>query len=152
MNGRRFDNGMLVAFCLTLLVGVPDGVAAQDDAPDTRIITVTSFHVPFASFEEVNEYVDAFVMPPNRADPNVLGFRYATHAWGDAELNAWFITEYESLAAIDASNEWQAQWLDENYPEGTPERDAADEAQATFLGYFDGHQDQILGYSVTHAK
>lgn len=154
---RRLTHGTLTATALTLLLGIiPSHAFAQDamaeEAPETRVITMTTFHVPFNAMEEFTEMVETYIMPQTMADPYTLSFRFATHAWGNAKMNAWMITEYADMAAIQASTEWGADWVDENYPEGTPAREEWDKATELFLKYFDGHQDNILGYSMDHAK
>ncbi len=154
MHRRRLSQGAITATALTLLFGVmPSQAFAQEEMEaETRVITMTTFHVPFNDMEKVTEYVETYIMPPTQADPNVLSFRFATHTWGNAKMNAWMITEYESLTAMETSNDWQNEWFETNYPEGSPQRAEADAASEMFLVFFDGHQDNILGVTMTHAK
>ena len=157
MHRRLLTHGAMTAAALSVLLGaLPSHAFAQDtmeeEAPETRIMTVTTFYVPFNDMEEVAEFVEKYIMPSTLADPHTLSFRFATHNWGNAKMNAWMITEYASLSAIDDSNEWNAEWFEENYPEGTPEREEADAAGEMFTKYFDGHQDNILNYSVNNSK
>lgn len=154
MHRRRLSQGAITATALTLLFGVmPSQAFAQEEMEaETRVVTVTTFHVPFNEMSDFNELVEEWIMPQTMADPYVLSFRFATHTWGNAKMNAWMITEYSDMAAIQASTEWGNEWLDENYPEGTPEREEWDAATEKFLEHFDGHQDNILGVSMTHAK
>lgn len=153
MHRRRLTQGAITAAALTLLLGaLPSQAFAQEEEAETRVITMTAFHVPFNDMEKVTEIVEKYFMPQTVGDPNILSFRFATHVWGNSKMNAWLITEYASLTAMEASNDWAAEWLDQNYPEGTPEREEWDAANETFLDYFDGHQDNIVGYSVNHSK
>ena len=156
MHRRRLTHGTLTATALTLLLGIlPSHAFAQgtmEEEPETRVITMTAFHVPFNDMEKITEIVEKYFMPSTMEDPHTLSFRFATHAWGNAKMNAWLITEYASLAAMEASTEWNAEWVERTYPEGTPERAEYDKANEVFLKYFDGHQDNIVGYSVDHSK
>ena len=157
MHRRRLTHGAITTAALALLLGaLPSQAFAQEameeEAPETRVITVTTFHVPFNDMEEFTEIVEKYVMPQTMADPHTLSFRFATHSWGNAKMSGWMISEYADMAAIEASTEWGSEWVDENYPEGTPEREEWDEATEVFLKYFDGHQDNILSYSADHAK
>lgn len=154
MHRRRLSHGAITATALTLLFGIlPSQAFAQDEMEaETRVITMTTFHVPTNEMSDFNELIENFIMPQTLADPHVLSFRYATHAWGNSKMNAWMITEYADMAAIQASAEWGNEWVDENYPEGTPEREEWDAATEAFLEHFDGHQDNILGVNMDRAK
>ncbi len=102
---------------------------AQEDEPETRVITVTTFHVPFGeAFGEALDFIDTYFVPPANENPHVLGFRYATHAWGNTAANVWLMTEYASLAHIEEAEAWGDAWFEEHFPEGTPEREEADRA------------------------
>ncbi|MFQ5890557.1 MAG: hypothetical protein ACE5JR_10965 [Gemmatimonadota bacterium] len=150
---RKHVHALAGAAALFLLMPAATLAQEEEEQPETRIITVTTFHVPFGEqFADLLDYIDTYVVPPSKEDPNILHFRVATHAWGDASKNVWFITEYPDLGAIDASNDWQSEWFDEHYPEGTPEREAADAAfEEHFAPYFK-HKDNILGVNMNRAK
>ncbi len=146
-------------YLLLVLVGAvaslnASALLAQEDEPETRVITVTTFHVPFGeAFGESLDFIDTYLVPPANENPHVLGFRYATHAWGNTAANVWLMTEYASLAAIDEAQEWDDAWFEEHFPEGTPEREEADRAfEEDFAPYLSKHQDNILTVSMDRAK
>jgi len=148
-----FATTLAVLGGLTMLGVFPLVSAAQQEEPTTHILTITSFTVPRANLEEVNEYVDEYIVAPTKADPYVLSFRYGTHLWGGMDPNVWLIAEYESLTALDESTEWQEEWFEEHYPEGSAARDAADVAEReVFLPYFTNHTDNILTVNMNRAK
>ena len=148
------------SFSLTLAVAllataIPGAVRAQEQEqePEIRTLTITAFTIPTGKGEKFNEYVDKYVMPAVKADPNVLTFRLARHHWGSGKANAWFIAEYESLEGLYRSEEFQSDWYDENFPEGTPEREAADKAtEEDFLPFFSDHVDEITTTNMSRAK
>lgn len=143
---------LLIAVPAALLLAAPL-VSAVPQQPETRILTVTTFKVPFGDFEKFFETVDKYAIPQVKADPNVLTYRIATHAWGETDKTVWIIAEYKSLSAIDESNQWGNEWFDKNYPEGTAKRDSADKAfEQNFLPYFQNHSDNILTMNVTRTK
>ncbi len=140
---------LLVGFLLLL----PTATFAQDDAPpETHIVTVTVAHVPFTAIGDFMEVIDEYSVPQSQADPHLISFKIATHAWGNSKKSVWFISEYANLSAIEASGDWGEEWFDENYPEDTPEREEADKAfEEKFLPYFE-HSDNILSLNVTRSK
>ena len=157
MHRRLLTHGAMTAAALSVLLGaLPSHAFAQDameeEAPETRIMTVTSFYIPYNELSDFNELIDEWIMPQTMADPYVLAFRFATHAWGNSKMNAWITTEYADMAAIQASTEWGNEWVDENYPEGTPEREEWDAATDKFESAIDGHQDNILTVNMDRAK
>ena len=98
-------------------------------------------------------FVDTYIVPPSLADPNTLAFRILTHAWGTNEVNFYLVSEYASLSALDASNEWRDAWFEENYPEDSEERAESDRALAAdFLPYWSNHTDNILGTRMDRNK
>ncbi len=144
---------------LLVLVGAvaslnASALLAQEDEPETRVITVTTFHVPFGeAFGAALDVIDTYFVPPANENPHILGFRYATHAWGNSAANVWMMAEYASLAHIDEAEEWGNAWYEEHFPEGTPEREEADRAfEEDFAPYFSKHKDNILTVSMDRAK
>lgn len=135
------------------LMTAPAVVQGQEAEPEIRTLTITAFTVPLGGGEKFNEYVDTYVIPQAKADPNVLSFRYARHHYGGGKANAWFIAEYESLEGLALSEEFGDTWFEENFPEGTPEREAADKATLEdFLPYFSEHSDEITTINMNRAK
>ncbi len=118
-------------YLLLVLVGAvaslnASALLAQEDEPETRVITVTTFHVPFGeAFGEALDFIDTYFVPGATENPHILGFRYATHAWGNTAANVWLMTEYASLAAIEEAEAWGDARFEEYFPEGTPEREEA---------------------------
>ncbi len=146
-------------YLLVALVGAmgslyTPALQAQEEEPETRVITLTAFHVPFGeAFESVLDVIDTYNVPSSKENPHILGFRVATHAWGDTDSNFWIITEYASLAAIEEAQAWGNTWFEEHFPEGTPEREEADRAfEEDFLPYFSKHEDQILTANMNRAR
>ena len=90
---------------------------------------------------------------PSKADPNTLAFRFASHLWGTTRPNYWLLSEYESLAGLEEAEEFGTQWFDENFPEGSPEREEATKAfQESFLKYLTNHRDEILSTNTNWSK
>jgi hypothetical protein len=146
-------------YLLLVLVGAvaslnASALLAQEDEPETRVITVTTFHVPFGeAFGEALDFIDTYFVPGANENPHILGFRYATHAWGNTAANVWLMTEYASLAAIEEAEAWGNARFEEHFPEGTPEREEADRAfEEDFAPYFSKHKDNILTVSMDRAK
>ena len=143
---------ILILIGALLVMGLPEA-RAQEEEPEFRTVTMTTFTIPQGKGQKFMEYVDTYMMPAIQADPNVLGFRIASHHWGGHDFNTLMIAEYESLAGLAASEEFQDQWLDENYPEGSAERETAEKAlEEDFLPYFVGHTDNILTTNMNRAK
>jgi hypothetical protein len=144
---------MAVAFA-SIWLAVPKSGQAQQDQPETHIITVTTFEVPFG--EELGKFwevVDKYIIPSDKANPNVLSERLASHNWGDAKKTIWFITEYKDMAGVQAAEQFSNKYFDEHYPEGSAGRDSADAAfNEHFLKHFGGHEDNILTANMKRAK
>ena len=146
----------LVLAGLSMLVLAAPALAQEEtqEAPEIRVLTITAFHVPFGQkMAGFMEYADEYIVPSASEDPYILMFRVATHYWGTTDVTVWLITEYASLTEMELSNDWQGEWFDQEYPDGTPERDAADEAfQKEFIPFFAQHEDQILNVNMNRAK
>jgi len=136
-----------------IILGVPGTVRGQEQEPEIRTLAITAFTIPLGQGEKFNEYVDKYIIPPTQADPNVLSFRFARHHYGGGKANAWFIAEYASLEGLYRSEEFQNNWYEEQFPEGTPEREAADKAtQDDFLPFFSDHSDELTTVNMNRAK
>ncbi|HKY59653.1 MAG TPA: hypothetical protein VJP59_01460 [Gemmatimonadota bacterium] len=138
---------------IMVILGVPGTTLGQEQEPEIRTLTITAFTIPLGQGEKFNEYVDTYIIPSAQADPNVLSFRFARHHYGGGKANAWFIAEYASLEGLYQSEEFQNNWYEEHFPEGTPEREAADKAtQEDFLPFFSDHSDEIASVNMNRAK
>ncbi len=144
-----------LAVGLATLLGTPlDSAAQQEEQPETRIITITTFYVPLGQERQAFlEYVDTYIVPQNKEDPHILAFRIGAHNWGGNKPNIWLITEYESLSTLDQSDEWAATWFEQNFPEGSTARETADKAfEEAFAPYFSKHTDNIIRVNMNRAK
>jgi hypothetical protein len=142
---------ILAAACTGLLVLA--GPAAAQDAPQTHVVTVTTFEVPFTELEGFWAVVDKYIVPQDKQNPHILSERIAAHNWGDAKKTVWFIAEYASLSEIDASDDWGNDYFDKTFPEGSAVRDSANTAfEEHFLKYFGEHEDNILAVNLKRSK
>lgn len=138
------------------LLTAPSVALAQDDEeePVIHYITTTTFDAPVGDDRAVVfEYIDEVWAPGTQMDPNVLWFRVATHNWGANSNSVVMITEYADFASINAVCEPCDEWYDSQEPEeGTPEREAWDEREATFFAAYAGHADEIYTTNMSRAK
>ena len=142
MHLRVSLSGVALAAALAVL---PATVQAQDAAPENTYITVTTFSAPYTSEgQKVAWWIDSVMVPSAKMNPNVLHYRVGGHNYGSSAGDIVMIAEYADWNAINADCEPCNAWFEERQPEeGTPERKAWDEAQATFFKYYHGHQDEI---------
>lgn len=143
-----------VILVVGMLVAAPVVSMAQDAEaePETHLVTVTVAYVPFTAIGDFMDVIDTYTVPQSQADPHLISFKIATHAWGSSKKSVWFISEYADLSAIQASQDWGNDWFEQTYPEGTPEREEADKAfEEKFLPYFE-HSDNILSLNMTRSK
>ncbi len=128
-----------------VLLTTPLVLNAQEEAESTRIITVQTFEVPRTEWDDFFDYVDQYVMPDMKANPHVLSYRLDRHYFGGNGQQIWVIEEYADLAAVQQSQEWNANRVAEQYPEGSSKATARDEAEQKYwLPYFQKHKDEIL--------
>jgi len=127
--------------------------AVQEEESETRVILVQTFKVPRAEWGNFFDFVEMYLMPEVKANPHVIGYRAANHYYGTTDPDIWIIAEFENLAALEEADSWLQQWLDEDYPEGSPEREAYDASfENNFLPYWGNHSDNILRVDMNHAK
>ncbi len=128
-----------------VLLATPSVSNAQEEPESTRIITVQTFEVPRTEWDDFFDYVDEYVMPDMKANPHVLSYRLARHYYGGNGQQIWVIEEYADLAAVQQAQEWEENRVAEQYPEGSSEAAARDEAEQKYwLPYFQKHKDEIL--------
>ena len=121
---------------------------AQDDQPELRYVTTTSFTIPLGDdFGTVMAWVDSVMVPSARMNPNVLSYRVAVHNWGNRSGDVVIITEFPSWAAITAPCEACDEWAEMTQPaEKWPD------ALAAFQKYYSGHSDEIYIANMARAK
>lgn len=142
-----------LACTLTLTPASLVGQEAEME-PVTHYLAVTTFHVPYNDDQDkVSWWIDSVMVPNAKMNPNVLSFRVGNHIYGSSGGDVILLTEYADWPAINADCEPCNAWFENRQPaEGTPEREAWDEAQAMFFKYFSGHDDEIYAVNMSRAK
>jgi len=150
---RKSVTVVMGALACSALIFSASPALAQEEEPQTHILTITSFKLPAAQAQDFWAVVDKYVVPSDKANPHIISQRMGTHYYGVNDPNVWFVTEYEDLAAIQAADEWSDKWFDDNYPEGSAQRDSADTAfQEKYLPNFTTHTDNILSVNLKRVK
>lgn len=136
---------------LAVVVGwaMPRLVLAQDDAeaPGPRIITVSSFELPYGDDRgKVLDWMEKWFAPGAALNPNVINRRLAFHAWGSRGDQVLVITEYPSMEALAAGCGQPCADYRDAHPvpeEGDEGYEEYDEGLQLFLKYYSSHSDEI---------
>lgn len=150
---------MLRLTCLSLaaatLAAAPAlSAQAAPAQPEFRVLTVSTFRVPLGEDRtRVMEFMEKWMVPPAKINPNVLSYRVGQHWYGSNSSDLVIVAEYPNWAAVTAPCQPCQEWTQTNTPkEGTPERQAFNEAQAFFLKHYSTHADQIFTVPTRMAK
>src|SRR5687768_15643245 len=90
---------IVTGLALSLLVS-GSGWAQEEEEPETRVVTVTTMHIPFSVLADYFEYVEKYNLPVDKENPHILGFKHLVHYWGSNDPNVWYIAEYKDLGEI----------------------------------------------------
>jgi hypothetical protein len=147
---------VLGALALCLIVMPESAVAQDDDGPEYRYITMSTFHVPMGpERQKVMTFIRNVMAPQAKVNPNVLSFRVALHDYGTDSRDIVLIREYASWEAIDADcgkpcdDYWDANPRPED---GTAEQQAWREAWQAFRDHYAQHSDEIYRVNMDLAK
>lgn len=151
----RFLRAGAMLTAVTVLI-VP-GVSAQEEpeGPGSRILTVTTFDVPFQDRGTVIPFMRKYVIPYTQLNPAVKNFRVAFHNWGANADQVLIISEYEDIADIEADcgqpcDDYESQ--NESPEEGDAGYEEFQEAQRLWSKYYSDHQDEIYVMPMGVAK
>lgn len=146
----------LIALSLVAVLFVlPAAVQAQDTAaPQYHFVTVTKFSAPFNDEGgKVWWWIDSVVVPIAKMDPNVVSMQVGGHNWGSSAGDIVMITEFADWNAINADCAACNEWFEQRRPaEGTPEREAWDEAAAAYFKHYYKHHDEIYRVRDSRSK
>lgn len=150
---------LLLPLAVVLVPLVPTAALAQDEeeAPDIRVLQITTFRAPQGEErQKMMQFIDRVIAPQARNNPHVLSYRVATHYYGANSTDIKLITEYPDWESVEAPCGEPCQtWAAENIPtEGTPEREEFDEQAAAWVKFFlaGGHRDEIFSVNMSRAK
>lgn len=157
---RRIAHLAILTTAVVSLLGAPAVGLAQEqqeeeEGPGTRIVTATIFQVPFAERSKVFPFMREYFLPGIQLNPNVLNFRLLVHNWGSDASQVVLLSEYASLADIEAECGQPCEDYQAAHPEpeeGTPEREEFEERQAAFSKYYTRHRDEIYLANMEVAK
>jgi len=143
----RSCTGVLALVIAGSLVALPASTDAQEDeGPGNRILTVTSFRVPFNHRPQVFPFMVERVLPQTQLNPHVLNFRVMLHNWGGNASDVVIVAEYDDIADIEADCGQPCDDYYEAHPapeEGEEGYEEFQEAQELFNKYYAHHKDEI---------
>lgn len=144
--------GMLMGWSMPQVAIAQDG---DDEGPGTRIVTVTTFKLPFQHRATVIPWMQKYVLPGGQLNPAAITTRVLFHNWGSDAGDVVLVAEYASWADIEAECGQPCDDYDEANPEpeeGEEGYEAYQEAQALFSKYFSRHHDEIYVAPMGMAK
>ncbi len=83
---------------LALVFVLPVTARGQDAPPDINWVYVMTAHVPYAERAEVWRFIENWIVPQLRLNPNLVYFRLAGHSIGANGGQIVFVRESELLA------------------------------------------------------
>jgi hypothetical protein len=141
---------------LVLLAATAPPIAAQEEeGPGARVVTVTSFEVPFADRGTVIPFMVERFLPGMQLNPNAINVRVLFHNWGGNAADMAIVAEYASFEDIESDcGQPCDDYYDANPPpeEGTPEREEFNKAAALWSKYYSHHRDEIYVTPMGMAK
>ncbi len=144
--------GMLMGWSMPQVAIAQDG---DDEEPVTRVVTVTSFSLPFQHRETVIPWMQKYFLPGQQLNPAAITTRVLFHNWGSDAADVVLVTEYASWADIEADCGQPCDDYDEANPEpeeGEEGYEAYEEAADLFTKYFSRHRDEIYVAPMDMAK
>ena len=150
---------LISTLALVPVLLAPTAAMAQDseEAPDIRVLEITTFRAPFGEERQLMmQFINRVIAPQAQNNPNVLTYRVATHFYGRNSTDIKLIAEYPDWAAVEAPcGEPCRTWAAENIPEqGTPEREEFDKQAAAWTKFYmtGGHSDEIFSVNMARGK
>jgi len=117
-----------------LLAGSP--LFAQEEEEKPTFITISTFKV---RFDQIGTYLDLFEkhwLPIIKENDLIKSNRVFTHYWGP-DWTVLVIVEYDSFAAIDASQVKLSDLMKEKYPDEAKRQEISKKIGSLVLGHTD---------------
>ena len=126
----------VVCLVVALMVFVTPLVLAQEEKEEEgHVFTISTDKVQFQNVDKIMKLWEEYWKPVNAKNEYIKSFRVFTHLWG-SDWTIVAISEYESMAAIEASWVRGEEISKEMFPDGEYEEKLA-EMQAMMLGHTD---------------
>jgi len=126
----------VVCLVVALMVFVTPLVLAQEEKEEEgHVFTISTYKVQFQNVDKIMKLWEEYWKPVNAKDEYIKSFRVFTHLWG-SDWSIVAISEYESMAAIEASWVRGEEISKEMFPDGEYEEKLA-EIRAMLLGHTD---------------
>lgn len=153
MKSRIF---MLAGMMMWVGVAMPQTTIAQEDeGPGTRVITVTTWDVPYGERGAFWQFFRNRILPNSQLNPNVINSRLMLHQWGSNADQMILINEYADMEAVAAGcGQPCADYFEDNPPpqEGEEGYETYQAGQAAFNKYYSHHTDEIYTAPMIAAK
>lgn len=148
---------LLAGMMMWVGAALPQTVVAQDDeGPGSRIVTVTTWDVPYG--EDRGVFMDWFrewFLPGAQINPNVLNLRVMFHQWGSNGDQIVMVSEYDSMETLAAGCGQPCADYNEENPAPEEGEEGYEEFQRgleLFQKYYSHHKDEIYGVPMGMAK
>jgi len=126
----------VVCLVVALMVFVTPLVLAQEEKEEEgHVFTISTYKVRFQNVDKIMKLWEEYWKPVNAKNEYIISFRVFTHLWG-SDWTIVAISEYESMAAIEASWVRGEEISKEMFPDGEYEEKLA-EMRAMMLGHTD---------------
>lgn len=153
----RFITTVALGAGLILATAAATPALAQEESgePETRVVTVTSFQVPFGDRSEVWPFLRDRILPTYQLHPKVLNFRVLTHYWGGNASDISLVAEYARFADLDepcgkpCDDYFEANPAPEEGEEGYEE---FAKSRDKFNKYYADHRDEIYNTAMDRAR
>ena len=149
---------LTVGFAVLAYMLVPQALQAQDgddSASETVIVAMATVKVPIGEDRgKFMRFVEQYVTPQQRNNPNVLAYHVLAHYYGSNSSEVVIVSVYENLAAIEAPcGDPCRDWWEANVPaEGEEGREEFEDLRDTYFKYFARHSDEIYSSNTARSK
>lgn len=143
------------AVAAALIPAAAEAQQQEQEAPGTRVVTVTTFDVPFTERPKVFPFLRDYFIPGIQLHPKVLNFRVMIHNWGANAAQVVLVAEYADFADIESEcGQPCEEYFKRNAPpeEGSPGREDFVERRDAFNKYYAHHRDEIYSTNMMTAK
>jgi hypothetical protein len=139
---------LIVGLAALAYLVVPQTMFAQDsdDAPETVVVAMATMKVPLGEDrQKFMQFVEQYVAPQSRNDPNLLAYHVLAHYYGSNSSEVVIVSVYENLAAIEEPcGDPCSDWWEANAPsEGEEGYEEFVDLRDTYFKYFAKHSDEI---------
>jgi hypothetical protein len=127
---------LIAVLILSFILFTTSAVFAQEQEEEGNVFAISTFKIRFDQRDDFLKYIETENKPIYDQNEHIISFKVLTHLWGE-DWTVVTISEYKSMAAIEAAQEKTRELFKQKYPDEEEREKMYNKRRSMIMGHTD---------------